>query len=199
MVLHHSQDVFQIAERIQVIRFRCFCDAVDDRTGFRAVDTVDQLPCMFVQAEAAQRAFRCVIIKRDFTVTKEYFSCLFLIDAVVAPFQSFTLGQATGSLDFFCPRKESLHQRFEIDLPLLFPVIRFHQRVGCPDGIWRQSAWSPCKRPYLWLPDDLVSAMPSGHRQNTFSHGFSTLRKRWSHFPGPASGRRSIRHRQRCL
>ena len=80
---------------------------------------------MFVQAEAAQRAFRCVIIKRDFTVTKEYFSCLFLVDAVVDPFQSFTLGQATGSLDFFCPHKESLHQRFEIDLPLLFPVIRF--------------------------------------------------------------------------
>ena len=68
MLLHHSQDVFQIAEGIQVIRFRCFCDAVDDRTGFRAVDTVDQLPCMFVQAEAAQRAFRCVIIKWDFTV-----------------------------------------------------------------------------------------------------------------------------------
>lgn len=41
MVLHHSQDVFQIAEGIQVIRFRCFCDAVDDRTGFCAVDTVD--------------------------------------------------------------------------------------------------------------------------------------------------------------
>lgn len=42
MVLHHSQDVFQIAEGIQVIRFRCFCDAVDDRTGFCAVDTVDR-------------------------------------------------------------------------------------------------------------------------------------------------------------
>ena len=73
MVLHHCQDIFQMAKGIQVIRLRCFCDAVDDRTGFCAVDTVDQLPCMFVQAEAAQRAFRCVIIKRDFTVIKEYF------------------------------------------------------------------------------------------------------------------------------
>ena len=125
MVLHHSQDVFQIAERIQVIRFRCFCDAVDDRTGFRAVDTVDQLPCMFVQAEAAQRAFRCVIIKRDFTVTKEYFSCLFLVDAVVDPFQGFTFDQTAGFLDLFCPRKESLCQRFEVDLPLFPAVVRF--------------------------------------------------------------------------
>ena len=49
MVLHHSQDVFQIAEWSHVIRFRCFCDAVDDRTGFRAIDTVEQFPCMFVQ------------------------------------------------------------------------------------------------------------------------------------------------------
>ena len=125
MVLHHSQDVFQIAERIQVIRFRCFCDAVDDRTGFRAVDTVDQLPCMFVQAEAAQRAFRCVIIKRDFTVTKEYFSCLFLVDAVVDPFQGFTFDQTAGFLGLFYPRKESLHQRFEVDLPLFSAVVRF--------------------------------------------------------------------------
>ena len=62
-----------MAKGIQVIRPRCFCDAVDDRTGFCAVDTVDQLPCMFVQAEAAQRTFHCVIIKRDFTVIKEYF------------------------------------------------------------------------------------------------------------------------------
>ena len=48
MALHHSQDVFQIAEEIQVIRFLCFCDAVDDCTRFRAIDTVDQLPGMFV-------------------------------------------------------------------------------------------------------------------------------------------------------
>ena len=30
MLLHHSQDVFQIAEGIQVIRFRCFCDAAEE-------------------------------------------------------------------------------------------------------------------------------------------------------------------------
>ena len=72
MILHHSQDVFQIAEGIQVIHFCCFRDAVDERIGFRTIDTVNQLPCMFVQAETAQRAFSCVIIKRDFTVIKEY-------------------------------------------------------------------------------------------------------------------------------
>ena len=73
MVLHHGQDVFQITERTQVIRLCGFRNAVDDRTGFCAIDTVNQLPCMFVQAEAAQRPFRCVIIKRDFAVIQEYF------------------------------------------------------------------------------------------------------------------------------
>ena len=68
MVLHHRQDVFQITERTQVIRLCGFRNAVDDRTGFCAIDTVNQLPCMFVQAEAAQCALRCVIIKRYFTV-----------------------------------------------------------------------------------------------------------------------------------
>ena len=47
MVLHHSQDIFQITEGIQIIRLRCFCDTVDDSPGFRTIDTV-QLPCMFV-------------------------------------------------------------------------------------------------------------------------------------------------------
>ena len=43
----------QITERIQMIRLCCFRYAVDDRTGFCAIDTIDQLPCMFMQAEAA--------------------------------------------------------------------------------------------------------------------------------------------------
>ena len=73
MILHHSQDVFQISEGIQVIRLCCFRNAVDDRTGFRTIDTVDQFPCMFVQAEAAQRPLCCIVIKRDFTVIQEYF------------------------------------------------------------------------------------------------------------------------------
>ena len=48
MVLHHGQDGFQIAERAQIIRFCGFRNAVDNRAGFCAVDTVDQLPGMFV-------------------------------------------------------------------------------------------------------------------------------------------------------
>ena len=56
-----------------MIRLCCFRDTVDDRTGLCTVNTVDQLPCMFVQAEAAQSPFRCVIIKRDFTIIQEYF------------------------------------------------------------------------------------------------------------------------------
>ena len=68
MVLHHGQDIFQIAEGIQVIRLCCFCNAVDDRTGFRAVDAVDQLLCMFVQAEAAQRPFTELFTYEDNSV-----------------------------------------------------------------------------------------------------------------------------------
>ena len=73
MVLHHGQDVFQIAEGIQVVRLCDFHNAVDNRTGFCTIDTVDQLLCMLVQAAAAQRPFRYIIIKRDFAVIQEYF------------------------------------------------------------------------------------------------------------------------------
>lgn len=55
MVLNHGQDVFQIPERTQVIRLCGFRNAVDDRTGFYAIDIINRLPCMFAQAEAAQR------------------------------------------------------------------------------------------------------------------------------------------------
>lgn len=47
MVFQNCQDMGQITERIQVIRLCCFCYAIDDRAGFRASDTVDQLPRMF--------------------------------------------------------------------------------------------------------------------------------------------------------
>ena len=47
-----------------MIRLCCFCDTVDDRAGLCAVDTVDQLPRMFVQTEAAQCTFRFFAIKR---------------------------------------------------------------------------------------------------------------------------------------
>lgn len=51
MVLHHGQNVFQITERTQAIRLCGFRNSVDDRTGFCVIDTVAQLPCMFVQAD----------------------------------------------------------------------------------------------------------------------------------------------------
>ena len=73
MDLQYCQDVGQITERIQVVRLCCLRYAVDDRTGFRAIHTIDQLLCMFVQAEAAQRPLCCIVIKRDFTVIQEYF------------------------------------------------------------------------------------------------------------------------------
>ena len=69
MILHHSQDVFQVSEVIQVICLCCFRNAVDDRTGFRTIDTVDQFPCMFLQTEAAERSFRYVVIKGSTTVS----------------------------------------------------------------------------------------------------------------------------------
>ena len=51
------------------------------------------------------------------------------------------------------------------------------------------------RRPFLWLPHAPFSAVLSGHLRNTFSHGSSTLQRRWLRFPGPASGRWSIRRR----
>ena len=90
MVLQYAQDVGQITERIQVVRLCCFRYAVDDRTGFRSIDTIDQLPCMFVQAEAAEGSFCCVVIQRNFTVIQEHVQCFFLIDTVIDPFQCFS-------------------------------------------------------------------------------------------------------------
>lgn len=94
MVFQNCQDMGQITERIQVIRLCCFRYAVDDRAGFRAIDTVvDQLPRMFMQAEAAERSFCYVVVKRDFTIIQEDFQGLFLIDTVIDPFQCFPFGK----------------------------------------------------------------------------------------------------------
>ena len=125
MVFQNCQYMVQITEWIQVIRLCCFRYAVDDRAGFRTIDTVDQFPRMFVHTEAAERSFCYVVVKWNFPIIQEYFQCLFLIDTVVDPFQCFPFGKTTSGPDFFYPRKESLYQRFDCDLPLFFSIIRF--------------------------------------------------------------------------
>lgn len=124
MVLQNYQNMGQITERIQVIRFCCFRYAVDDCAGFRTINTINQLPRMFMQAEVAERSFCRVIIEGAFAVIQEHFQCFFLIDTVIDTFQCFPFGKATGGLNFFYLRKESLHQRFNCHLPLFPPVIR---------------------------------------------------------------------------
>ena len=66
----------QITERIQVIRLCRFRYAIDNRAGFRTIDAVDQLPRMFVQAEAAERSFCYVVVKWNFPISQEHFQCL---------------------------------------------------------------------------------------------------------------------------
>lgn len=128
MVFQNCQDMVQITERIQVIRLCCFRYAVDDRAGFRTIDTVNQLPCMFMQAEAAERSFCYVVVKWNFPIIQEHFQCLLLIDTVVDPFQCVPFRKTIGGLNLFYPRKESLYQRFDCHLPLLFSIIRFQTR-----------------------------------------------------------------------
>lgn len=143
MVFQNCQYMVQITERIQVIRLCCFCYAVDDRAGFRTIDTVDQFPRMFMQAEAAERSFCYVVVKWNFPIIQEHFQCLFLIDTVVDPFQCFPFGKTIGGPHFFYPRKESLYQRFDCHLPLLFPIIWFQirqlivQMIDGPDSLHR--------------------------------------------------------------
>ena len=93
MVFQNCQYMIQITERVQVVRLCCFRYAINDCAGFRTIDTVDQLPCMFMQAEAAERSFRCVVIEWDISIIQEHFQRLFLIDTVIDPFQCFTFGK----------------------------------------------------------------------------------------------------------
>ena len=107
MIFQNCQYMVQITERIQVIRLSCFRYAVDDRAGFRPIDTVDQLPRMFMQTEAAERSFCHVVVKWNFPIIQEHFQRLFLIDTVVDPFQCFPFGKTIGRLNLFYPCKES--------------------------------------------------------------------------------------------
>ena len=68
MVFQSWQDMVQITERIQAIHLYRFRYAVDDCARFRTTDAVNQLPCIFMQAEAAGRSFCCAVIKANFPI-----------------------------------------------------------------------------------------------------------------------------------
>ena len=57
VVLQYSQDMFKIPERIQIVSFCRFCDAVDNGTGICAIQTVNQLPCMLMETKGRQSTF----------------------------------------------------------------------------------------------------------------------------------------------
>ena len=116
MVLQYSQDMFKIPERIQIVSFCRFCDAVDNGTGICAIQTVDQLPCMLMETKAAQSTFCRIVIHRNITVFQKGFQRNFLIDTVVDPIQSLSSGKLIFSLDLFCPCKEGLYKRSDIGL-----------------------------------------------------------------------------------
>ena len=107
MVLHYRPNVFQITERIQIIHLHYFYNTVDDRTGFRAVDTINQLPCMFVQTKAAQRTFRCVIIKRTSLSSQHTFNAFSWLMQQLIPSKVLPLIRRPDPRIFFAHAKKA--------------------------------------------------------------------------------------------
>lgn len=68
MLHHFCQKIFYISEWIQVVRFCCFYDAVDQRAGLCPIDRIDQFPGMFMQAEAPECPFCRIVVKRNIPV-----------------------------------------------------------------------------------------------------------------------------------
>ena len=63
---------------------------------------------MFVQAEAAERFFCYIVVKRNFTIIEEYFQWLFLIDIVLDFFQCFSFEKIISGWPLFYLWKKSL-------------------------------------------------------------------------------------------
>lgn len=123
MIFQNCQYMVQITERIQVIRLCCFCYTVDDRPGFRTIDTVDQFPCMFLQTEAAERSFRYVVIKGSTTVSiRNTFSASSWYSSWSLPV--FSLWKGDWRIPLLLPMQESLYQKFDCHPVLMVYRIR---------------------------------------------------------------------------
>ena len=128
MIFQNYQYMAHITEQIQVIRLCCFRYAVNYCAEFYTIDAIDQLPRMFMQTEAVEHSFCYVVVKWKFPIIQEHFQFFFLLDTVVDSFQYFYFRKTIGGPHFFCLCKESLSQRFDCHLSLLFPIIWFQIR-----------------------------------------------------------------------
>lgn len=100
IIFKNFQDMGQITEQLQMIQLYCFRYAVDNSSGFRTIDTIHQLPCMFIQTEVTEHSFCCAIIKRNFPVLQERFQHLFLIDTAMNSFQCFSFKKPPANHTF---------------------------------------------------------------------------------------------------
>ncbi len=69
----------EIVIRLQIICLGGLREAICDRTGFRAIYGVDQMPVILSHAEAAYRYFGGVVIKRYCRIGEEHFKVVLLI------------------------------------------------------------------------------------------------------------------------
>lgn len=111
-----------------MVCLRCLGYAVYDRGAGCTVNGVDYLPVFLPYTEFMDGSFAGIIVNGDVSVCKEHSQGLFLSDTVIDSFQCLPFGKTTRGLNLFCPRKESLHQRLDCDLPLFLPIIRFQIR-----------------------------------------------------------------------
>ena len=99
-----------------MVRFCCFCNAVNDSGWFCTIDGIDHLPVFLADTETADRTLWCVVVHRNIPVGQENPEVFFLIQCLSESFPQFFRTDFTFVL--FQVHKQSIYQWFYNHLTL---------------------------------------------------------------------------------
>lgn len=100
-------------ERVQSIRLRSLCNAVNEHAESYSTNGINELPCMFMKTEATECSFGSIIIQGHFTILQKHLQGFLVVQTVVDVGQCFAGKQCSTLPDFFDPCEIGIYQRLD--------------------------------------------------------------------------------------
>ena len=161
-----------------MVRFCCFCNAVNDSGWFCTIDGIDHLPVFHADTESADRTLWCIVVHRNIPVGQKNPEIFFLIQCISESFPQFSVPTSLSC----CFRYTTKHLPVVLQPPdaeQAFLLMKILWVFLPPGRLPRSALWSGTKRTISGFPDELLFQTVKWNRVYILSIHDSCSERRW--------------------